>query len=166
MAALNATDQTFHRLSTYLLAYVANRFRNQVRDPEDIVQATLVDLQQWAAGRNNVGEDELRAVATTICKRRIADYFRSLIPPAAEALLKTIPSGAATPEEEILVRRALRICLREAAKLSETEARLILGHTRSPMKPADRQRRKRLRNRLREVVQNEIGVDLGDLFPD
>jgi hypothetical protein len=115
-------------------------------------------------------------LAMTILRRRVADGFRGTARRWAKredaALVDRVASGA-DADHAHLVTRMLVVCI-EALDDASEEDRLLLaqsvglvGETKSgdvPVGPRERQRLKRLRDRLAEAIRSKLGDDVAALL--
>lgn len=172
-----------------LLRHLRARLPALPQEHDDLVQETLLDLTRevnergaeypasWKARRSDLDEadkDRFHALAFTILRRRVADYFtrRHRDWTRSGDLLRTAHTAFPTEpsaERQYLVAQLLRTCVEFLSELSEDERRLVMhvtltADTKAPLSAADRQRLHRLRRRLALDVATRFGDRVTDLL--
>lgn len=157
-------------LRAFLLAVARRRWPGLDTIHEDLVGDTLRDLTasfRVDSARSESPEDQARAQATTILRRRVVDHFRR---PVAEFAEETIGEAISDPsglsEAQILYRRALRRTLAFLAEQSHEDRALLLDEIEGALSSALRKRRQRLRADLREWLESDLGADASELFSE
>lgn len=123
--------------------------------------------------------DYLPRLAITILRRRVADLFRERV--RRWSMLATenpeereIPAEDPSAERKRLLSRMLQVCMNVLAQTQDTD-RDLLGlvsgldedPTRSrPLTDRERQRLRRLRRRLIEAIQQQLGSSVTELLRD
>lgn len=168
-------DSSARVLTPALRQFLRSRFR-LVSDHEDLVQQTLSDLHRFLLTRlpkRPYAEDETRALAFSILKRRVADRFRNEARSfAALELGRARNELSLEPSAETVAgyRELLGTVLNFIAEMDGADRQLLLsealGTDRSgSLPPADRQRLSRLRERLRKRLAG-LGVSSEDMKPE
>jgi RNA polymerase sigma-70 factor (ECF subfamily) len=120
-------------------------------------------------------------LAMTILRRRVADGFRGTAKRWAERASDDVfeRTGAEGPDatRAMLVSRMLRVCVEVLADASEHDRELLMAAVgaisrggapvtadEAPLDARDRQRLKRLRDRLAAAVRDRLGEDVSELL--
>ena len=151
----------------YLERIVSHRWPTLRDRHADLVADALGDLVAWVERlESNPTDEDLRRVAAKILQRRVADHVRYQIRNYAAARVRDIEAASASPERRVLAAQALQIVMEELASLSDEDRRLAFGTMdpdRPPLDATDRKRLERLRERLRDILERRLGVDLDGL---
>ncbi|WP_256079138.1 hypothetical protein [Massilia sp. YIM B04103] len=165
-----------------LRSFGHHRFPALREEADDLAAQTLSDVWAYLDGQRGaspLAADAVRKLAFTVFRRRAADLFRRRAQqpqlsmeeaPEAELVAEERP----TKERALLYRRMLRICLAELAQADEQD-RLLLARVADfdpgyvaadyeALAPRERQRLRRLRQRLAEVIRREMGEDARQLL--
>lgn len=117
--------------------------------------------------RQESPEDQARAQAATILRRRVVDYFRRPIAEFAEVEVgRSIADPGGLNELQVLYRRALRRTLVFIGNRDPEDRALLLDQVEGPLSTRQRKRRQRLRADLREWLEADLGIDASDLFTE
>lgn len=155
---------------------LAQRVRARDGMPESWYAAASAPIDEASRGH-------FVRLAMTILRRRVADGFRGTAKRwatrATDAALETTATDAPDPTRAAHVGAVLRACIETLADASDHDRELLLsaagvtardGHDvraeDQPLTPRDRQRLKRLRDRLAATIRERFGDDVATLLRD
>jgi len=191
MAMLRAKRPWWEReipsLQQELVRYVRARLPSLTDQHADLVQQTLLGLTEelrersnlypkaWFSATRSPDESEqgyFRALSLTILRRRIADRFVHRTREwAHEAMSSETPTASPQTEHRHLVRQIYAIML-ELLQHESAEDRSLLMRTAvrgcktSPLTARERQRLRRVRERLDSAVRARLGTGVKELLLD
>jgi DNA-directed RNA polymerase specialized sigma24 family protein len=163
-----------------LRQHLRRRCRLLAGEHDDLVQQALEDLLRYLVTRlaSPPAQAEWAALALTILKRRVADRFRAAATQAArnvehteDEALEEISDPGALLDEIVQYRRLLATVLRLLTELPPSDQALLLDEvdparpsTTAPSTSTERKHLSRLRERLRQQLQQRFGVAPEDYF--
>jgi DNA-directed RNA polymerase specialized sigma24 family protein len=151
----------------YLDGLARRRWPTLAHLHRDLVADAMADLVAWADPLDDAPAPfDLRRVATTILKRRVADHFRDRVAiHAATAHVENLPADAVVPSQRLFAGEVLRATLAFLASLTKQE-RESLTEPPDRSTPSERKQRQRLRERLREHLRDRLGADVDPLWKE
>lgn len=172
--------------------FLARRLPALRSQHDDYVNDALLDLAErvrareglppaWFGDGHDVDEPARQyfaKLAMTILRRRVADGFRGSAKRWAEraddAALEHTASETPDTARAIMVARMLRVCIASLADASDHDRALLASvaglespradTSEEPLDARDRQRLKRLRQRLATVILERFGEDVASLL--
>jgi RNA polymerase sigma-70 factor (ECF subfamily) len=168
----------FEKLRTSLRKYGRGRFPALHADIEDLTSQTLSDLWEYLDGRpagQAVDAATVRKLAFSIFGRRAVDVFRKSARQWAVGI-ETLTREEQTDQRSDadarsrLLERMLQVCVAELADVPEADRALLALATgtgpdrKRAMDARERQRLKRLRQRLSAAIRSAMGEDAKSLL--
>jgi DNA-directed RNA polymerase specialized sigma24 family protein len=147
---------------------------------DDLVNDTLLALSNWVQlHKERVerssgeplpdGKRQLRALAMTILRRRIADLFRAHVHDAGpvndsdERLFSEAQTEPiAAPERTVLIRHIFALTSAWIGTLPKDDADLLVLGSPDALTDRERQRVHRLRDRLNQVIETALGMSFAE----
>lgn len=173
MTAPAHVDELLATLRRDWLGWLRIRYSRVTAHHPDLVQQAAADLLQWAAQREQPATaDELRRVGFRVLQRRAADLFRGRVHNWAlegdTAAEEELPGASSEEPDAMLERkRLLRAIMTVLTEFSAEERALLVGDELGPQSrnagarsPAERQRLRRMRTRLRQALVRRFGIDI------
>ena len=183
MPADRKFEQSLEQLREELRRYGQTRFPQLRNEIDELVNHTLLQLweyrksaqsQKRSSPLSDGDEDStIRRIAFTIFKRRAVDAYRKF---AREWAIRSDANSAddeASPdvgaEQRTLLKQMLRVCVAELADMTAADrallAELAEGDSRhEPVSARDRQRLRRIRQRLAAAISRELGETAAKLL--
>ena len=143
---------------------------------EELMQDAAAGLTQFLSNHPNLPDPEIRKVAFTILRRRVADEFKSRVREWSRTDLSEI-ENLPDPADPVHQQRISHLLTFVAGFLSEEIsaddsallARYQLAKTSDSLPPltdAERQRLRRLRLTLRTAIRERFGAEVEDFFKE
>jgi DNA-directed RNA polymerase specialized sigma24 family protein len=159
-------DAELPALERSLRTFLRRKLPSRAADHDDLVADTIARLWEMRNRRDDLREFpsdavQLRALARVILRHRIADLFRNEARAWAERSAEDVDNVASNEpaqEAQLMIDRMLRIVTRILAN-GDPKDRELLRMRRGPMGASDRKRLERLRTRLSQAIEVELGVD-------
>jgi DNA-directed RNA polymerase specialized sigma24 family protein len=161
-----------------LRQHLRHRYRVLAGDHDDLLQQTLEDMLRYFGSLPGSlpPVEQWPAIGTAILKRRIVDRFREATARASISI-EEMTDEESTPEDPMAVtdeivqyRRLLATVMRLMSQLPPADQALLLEEldpssaAALPLSSTDRKHLSRLRQRLREQLENKFGVAPEDVF--
>jgi RNA polymerase sigma-70 factor (ECF subfamily) len=183
VAADRKLDKSLEQLREELRRYGQSRFPQLRNEIDDLVNQTLFQLWQYTKGsrsqeRSPPGsaierDSTVRRIAFTIFKRRAVDAYRKSAKEWAvrsdleSADQQTSPDQGA--ERSALLKQMLRVCIAELADMTSEDRALLAelsegGPRHEAVSARDRQRLKRIRQRLATAISQQLGESAAKLL--
>lgn len=183
MPADRKFERSLEQLREELHGYGHARFPQLRNEVDELVNHTLLQLWEYRKGAQSQkrlsplsdGDENasLRRIAFTIFKRRAVDAYRKF---AREWAIRSNASSAdeeasssAGAEQRTLLKQMLRVCIAELANMTAADRGLLAELSESnprpqPVSARDRQRLRRIRERLKAAISRELGETASKLL--